>query len=220
MKLDLHIHSTHSRDGSAKPEDIITRCRSLGLDGFAITDHNAIEGSLEAYRLATGTGLVVVRGVEVSALEGHVLALGVREPVPKGLSVGETIDRIHASGALAVAAHPKRFPSGTGVDVVREMKYDAVEVINGGNSRRSNRLARKVAEMKGLPITAGSDAHTLKEVGKAYTITEVVSSEDAMLDAIAKGRTGVGGRSRYMSEGVIYSWETFWEWFWGDLRRL
>lgn len=220
MKLDLHVHSSYSRDASAKPEDILKRCRQLGLDGCAITDHNVIEGSLRAYDLAAGEGLIVVRGVEVSAKEGHVLALGVREIIPKGLSAAETIDRIHGLGGLAIVAHPKRFPSGKGVDVASENRFDAIEVLNGGNSRRSNLLARKAAEEKKAPVTGGSDAHTLADVGKAYTVLEGASNESEVLEAIVHGKTQVGGRSRSFGEGVRYSWETLWEWLRGDMRRL
>src|SRR5512137_1739977 len=116
MKLDLHIHSTYSRDGTALPKEIVSRCKALGLDGLAITDHNAIRGSLEAVELAKMEGLFVVRGVEVSTADGHVLAYGVSELVPKGLSIQDTIDRIHSAGGIAVAAHPVRFPSGIGLE--------------------------------------------------------------------------------------------------------
>jgi hypothetical protein len=77
-----------------------------------------------------------------------------------------------------------------------------------------------VAESKGSAVTAGSDAHELDQVGKAYTIVEGVSTEDDVLDAIRKKRTSVGGRSRNASEGIHYSWEVFVEWIKGDLTRL
>jgi predicted metal-dependent phosphoesterase TrpH len=220
MKLDLHIHSRHSRDASGSPKEILGRCRKAGLDGIAITDHNAIDGSLEAFSVARAEGLVVVRGVEVSAIEGHLLAYGVGELIPKGLSVAETIDKIHSAGGVCVAAHPKRFPSGIGLGLARSGKFDAIEIINSGSSARSNRLARRVAEQKGCAVTAGSDAHALDQVGRAYTIVDVASSEDDVVEAIRKGLTRAGGRSRTSSEGARYSWETLVEWLRGDFKRL
>jgi len=74
MKLDLHIHSTFSRDGTSSPEQIVARCKELGLDGLAITDHNAIQGSLEVVDLAKQKGMLAIRGVEISTVDGHVLA--------------------------------------------------------------------------------------------------------------------------------------------------
>lgn len=220
MKLDLHIHSSYSRDASAPPKEILGRCAELGLGGLAITDHNSIEGSLQARAIAREHGLVLVRAVEVSAAEGHVLAYGVGELVPRGLSVADTIDRVHAQGGVAVAAHPKRFPSGVGLELAGTAPFDAIEVLNGGSSRRSNARARKIAEQKHSPVTAGSDAHALDQVGKAYSVIEGCGSEDEVLEAIRKGGVSIGGRSRSTGEGIVYSFETLVEWLRGDLRRL
>jgi len=41
-----------------------------------------------------------------------------------------------------------------------------------------------------------------------------------LIAAIAKGSSRAGGRSRYFSEGVVYSIETLVEWLRGDLKRL
>jgi len=220
MKIDLHIHTSYSRDASANPREMVDRCAALGLGGFAVTDHNSIEGSREAFGLARERGLVAVRAVEVSTAEGHVLAYGVREPVPRGLSVVDTIGRVHAQGGVAVAAHPKRFPSGIGLELARTAPFDAIEVLNGGSSRRSNALARRVAEGKGSPVTAGSDAHSLDQVGKAYSVIDGCDCEEDVLEAIRKGAISVGGRSRSAKEGVVYSVETLVEWLRGDFRRL
>jgi predicted metal-dependent phosphoesterase TrpH len=220
MKLDLHIHSVYSRDGASTPEQIVHRCKALGLDGLAVTDHNAIVGSFETVELARQEGLIAVRGVEVSTKEGHILAYGVTELVPRDLPIQQTIDRIHAAGGVAVAAHPLRFPSGIGMEAASNSSFDAIEVLNGGNSRRSNRLALRLAEKLARPVTAGSDAHKIDEVGKAYVVIDGASSEADVLEAIRRGRVRVGGRSRTLEEGVIYSVETLIEWFRRSFRRL
>ncbi len=220
MKLDLHIHSTFSRDGTATPEDIIAFAQKNGLDGIAITDHNAVGGSLRAFDLAAKAGLIVVRGVEVSAMEGHILAYGIADVVPKGMPAADTIEKIHSLGGIAVAAHPKRFPSGMGLETARRMKFDAIEVLNGGSSRRDNALARRIAEEKRSSVTAGSDAHVIESVGKSFTLIESASTEQDVLECIRKGRTEIGGRSRSRSEGARYSIETLIEWLRGDFKRL
>jgi predicted metal-dependent phosphoesterase TrpH len=220
MKFDLHIHSSYSRDGTASPRDVLGHCRKIGLAGFSIADHNQIEGTLEAAAISKEEGLLVLKAIEVSAAEGHVLAYGVRELVPRGLSVAETIERIHDAGGLAVAAHPVRFPSGVGLELAEGAKFDAIEVLNGGSSSRGNKKARRLAERKHSPVTAGSDAHKLDEIGKAYVEVEGVSTEDELLDAIRRGLTRPGGRSRSVSEGIVYSTETLFEWMSGSFRRL
>jgi hypothetical protein len=220
MKFDLHIHSTFSRDGTATPEDIIAFAEKNGMDGIAITDHNAIGGSLKAFDLAPRAGFIIVRGVEVSAMEGHVLAYGVAEPIPKGLPIADTIEKIHSVGGIAVAAHPKRFPSGMGLKTAKAAKFDAIEVLNGGSSRRDNALARRIADKTRSPVTAGSDAHEIESVGKSFTIVESASTEEDVLECIRRGRTQIGGRSRSRSEGARYSIETLIEWLRGDFKRL
>jgi predicted metal-dependent phosphoesterase TrpH len=220
MKLDLHVHSTFSRDGTATPEDIIAFAERSGLDGIAITDHNAIGGSLKAFDLVRRAGFIVIKGVEISAMEGHVLAYGVAEIIPKGLPIAETVEKIHSVGGIAVAAHPKRFPSGMGSEIAKKVKFDAIEVLNGGSSRRDNAQAREIAREKGSPVTAGSDAHELKNVGKSYTIVESASTMEDVLECIRAGRTQSGGRSRSRMEGARYSIETLIEWLRGDFKRL
>ncbi len=212
MKLDMHVHSKCSRDASGTPAEIASSCKRQGLDGFAITDHNSIEACEEGLSAANELGLLYVRAVEVSTRDGHVLAYGVREIVPRGLTVDETIEKIHELGGVAVAAHPKRFPSGIGLSLARSGRFDGIEIINGGSSARSNKGARRVAESKGCAITAGSDAHELDQLGKAYTVFENVSTEGDGLEAIRRRGSSVGGRSRSIPEGIRYSWEVFIEW--------
>ena len=46
LKVDLHLHSEYSPDSSTSLESLIARCRELGLDRIALTDHNTAEGAL------------------------------------------------------------------------------------------------------------------------------------------------------------------------------
>jgi predicted metal-dependent phosphoesterase TrpH len=220
MKLDLHIHSDHSRDGAATVEDILGRCRSLGLDGCAITDHNSIEGSLKAVELAPSYDLLVVRGTEVSTSEGHVLAYGVSAPIPRGLTIDRTIGLIHEAGGIAVAAHPRRFPSGMGIKRASRARFDAIEVLNGGSSRGSNRSSVGLAARKASPSVGGSDAHKVEEVGRAYTVVPDVTSEKEVVTSIIEGRCTVEGRSRTVEETVVYVKETLQEWVRGGFERM
>ena len=220
MKLDLHVHSRFSRDGSAEPRDILRQCMKVGMDGCAITDHNVMDGSMQACSIAASEGMIVLRAVEVSSSEGHILAYGIDEIIPRGLSVAETIERIHSLGGAAVAAHPHRFPSGIGLGNARSQRFDAVEVLNGGSASRSNRLAGEVAFQRKLPVTGGSDAHKIERVGRAFTEFEGVTNEDDLVDAILRGRTSVGGLSRSFSDGMRYSYEILIEWAKGGFKRL
>ena len=67
---DLHIHSVYS-DGTLTPEQILRIARERGVELLSVCDHNVVEGTLEAAKLAPAAGLKYVTGVEIDAmLEG------------------------------------------------------------------------------------------------------------------------------------------------------
>ena len=91
LKLDLHIHSEYSEDGIGSPRDIIKNLKKRGLHGMAITDHNTLEGSLKALKVAP-KDFIIIPGVEISTLDGHMIALDVKENIQRGISIEETVE--------------------------------------------------------------------------------------------------------------------------------
>ncbi|MEO7349052.1 MAG: PHP domain-containing protein [Terrimesophilobacter sp.] len=75
--IDLHTHSTVS-DGTESPTELIFAARTAGLGAIAITDHDSTAGWREAFDAASGTGLTVIPGMELSTRHGmksvHMLA--------------------------------------------------------------------------------------------------------------------------------------------------
>ena len=59
MKFDLHVHSEHSKDSNSSHRDIIEVARRRGLDGFAICDHDTVEGGLACAEKALELGLEI-----------------------------------------------------------------------------------------------------------------------------------------------------------------
>src|SRR5215207_1074336 len=105
-KADLHVHTTHS-DGHASVEEVLEHAeRHTELRVIAITDHDTIEGALEARTLAREYGIEVVVGEEVSTADGELLALFIEQRLPPGRPAAETIAAVHEQGGLCVAAHP------------------------------------------------------------------------------------------------------------------
>ena len=105
-KADFHVHSTYSRDGTTNVRAVLKRASTVGLDVVAITDHDDLRGSLTACELAGEYGVEAIPGVEVSSSDGHILALFVRQPIPAGRPLIETLLRIRDQGGIAVAPHP------------------------------------------------------------------------------------------------------------------
>ncbi len=64
--IDLHIHSTAS-DGSLTPFEILQLAQKINLGAIAITDHDSLEGSKEAFRAGIPASIKFLSGVEISA---------------------------------------------------------------------------------------------------------------------------------------------------------
>lgn len=192
LRLDLHVHTTHSRDAFCSVAEVVREARAKGLDGIAITDHNGIGGHPEAKKLSRG-GFLIIPGIEVSSADGHILGLGVSELVPRGLPAGETVKLIRKMGGIAVAAHP--FTLGRKPTLVYKAKFDAIETFNSRALFLGNRLARRFAERNRLPATAGSDAHFPDEVGLASVRLNCEKNVESILEEIKKGGASISGRT-------------------------
>ena len=199
LTVELHAHSAASYDGRDPVEFLLEQAAAVGLDALAVTDHDTFEASQRAAELAPEFGLVGIPGMEVTSDAGHVLALGISEAIPAGLSFEDTLDRIHEAGGIAVVPHPfQKSRSGVAPNITAEhlASADAIEVYNSRLlTGRANRKAKAFAQRHDLPQTAGSDAHISELVGQAVTAVDAeAATADAIIDAIRAGRTTVEGR--------------------------
>ncbi|HVP25680.1 MAG TPA: PHP domain-containing protein [Methanomicrobiales archaeon] len=195
LRCDLHVHTSFSRDGESSVGDVLARAKAARLDAIAITDHDSCEGIGVAER--AGSGLVIIPGVEVSTKQGHLLVLGVREPLPAGLHVMETIRLARSRGAVTILPHPyhmwrhgvaRRVPESIGA-------VDGIEVFNsryivGSANRKAARVSRKVR----ITPVGGSDAHNARFVGFGYTLIAAEPEVSSILSAIRDGKTIAGGK--------------------------
>jgi hypothetical protein len=193
LKIDLHVHTNYSYDSVIKPEEVVFYAKKRGLDGIAITDHDKIECAL---KMAKKTDFLIIPGIEISSLGGHVLALNIQELIPQGLSVDETVDRIHTLGGIAVACHPTSLFKGSLGESISS-KFDAVEVINASAFpfQYSVRHSQKIASRLGIAKVGGSDAHYGPEIGCAYTIVNAESEVEEIVKSITNGLCKPFGRA-------------------------
>lgn len=202
---------TDASDGGHSPAELLEHVEHhTDLDVIAITDHDTIDGALEARRLHQHGSyrFDLIVGQEITSQDGHIVGLFITKPVPKELPAGDTIRLIHAQGGLAVAAHPflkLRYidpdmltADGVGVDVLMSEQFDAIEIINGSptmseenaRARMLNRTILFRAEV------GGSDAHILEAVGKGYTLFPGRSAADFRKAIEQKTSEPVGTRYR------------------------
>ena len=129
LNADLHCHSIVS-DGTLTPTALAQRAKANGVDLWALTDHDEIDGIAEARLAADAVGLRFVAGVEVSITWSgktvHIVGLGVDEHNPalraglasvrggresRGREIAEDLARagIHGAfeGAMQHAGNPE-----------------------------------------------------------------------------------------------------------------
>jgi len=179
IKADLHIHSNFS-DGIASPEEIVKyAAQNTDLKIIAITDHDNIKGSLKAAELGDKYGLIVVPGVEVTTLQGHVICLFIEKHIRKFTSLYKTIEITYESGGIIVLPHPMSpLTYSVPLHCIKKIfkrehfpKPDAIEIINPTLAGRV--IRQKVLELNkilNLAEVAGTDSHTLDTIGSAYTL--------------------------------------------------
>lgn len=173
--VDLHCHSRGSFDCLSAPEDIVKAAAARGLTHLAITDHDRIDVALEARDLAPA-GLTVLVGEEVKTREGDLIAMFLERAIPPGMSAADTIAAIREQGGLVGLPHPFDNLRGS---ILRDESMahvvatvDWVETHNARVVGKGNEQALEFALERGLPGVAVSDAHSIMEVGVAYTAVE------------------------------------------------
>ncbi len=100
--IDLHIHSTAS-DGTHTPQEILAKAARLGLQAIAITDHDTLDGSRQAFHCDIPPSLGLISGIEISVQAPahcnireslHILGYGIDPDDPPLLKALEKFQRI------------------------------------------------------------------------------------------------------------------------------
>ena len=73
--MDFHMHSTAS-DGTLSPSELVSLAKTKGLKYIALTDHNNVNGLIEAANMAEQLGINFINGIEVSCERNtHIIGL-------------------------------------------------------------------------------------------------------------------------------------------------
>ena len=189
MRVDMHMHTCFSFDCLCDPEAVLAAARGRGIDRICITDHNDIEAAVWLNQRHPDA---VIVGEEVKTREGvDVIGLFIRELIPKGTPALETCERIHEQGGIVYVPHPFVGGKGGGGAILRTIgeHVDAIEAFNARvHLERFNNAAVAWGREHDVPLGAGSDAHTLAEVGRAYVETPPFEMEPkAFLAALRVG---------------------------------
>jgi len=185
-RCDPHMHTTRS-DGMSSPREVVEIAVARGLDVIAITDHDSVQGALEARELVARDGypLGVIVGSEVTTARGvHLLALFIEEPLPMLRSMSATIEEIDRRGGVALAPHPlsaltpsmgRRMIEGL---LAAGLPLAAVETVNPSPAGRPAARVRELNRRWGLAEFGGSDGHFPAHIAAAYTLFPGRSAAD------------------------------------------
>ena len=178
IEVDLHMHTDHSGDCATPVEVLLASAREQGLGAIAVTDHNEISGALEAKAQAAtlgphdgwGSNLKVIVGEEVkTASEGEVIGLFIKEKIPRGMSLAETIAEIKRQGGIVYVPHPfDRMHSVPDYEHLLKVldDVDAIEVFNPRVAISAfNEEAARFAAKYRIIAGAGSDSHVAQGLG-------------------------------------------------------
>lgn len=205
LTLEFHSHSIFSKDSLVTPLKMVQAARKKGISRLVVTDHNTIRGAIEAKRI--DPELVIV-GEEILTTQGEILAAFVCEEIPAKLQPQEAIRRLRDQGAFISVSHPFDERRGWKLENLLEIAplVDAVEVFNARCfSNNYNQLAAEFARKHQLLGTIGSDAHTLRELGRAVSVLEK-DFHDA--DTLKSALQTAGARTK-LSNPLIHATSRF-----------
>jgi predicted metal-dependent phosphoesterase TrpH len=199
IKADLHIHTCYSSDCLTPLERIVDRCLKLEINCIAVADHNTVAGALKLREIAP---FKVVVAEEVLTPAGEIMGLFLSETVARGLSPHEAISRIRQQGGLVAIPHPfgRSLPWKANALTSPEIlsQVDIIETFNSRTPFSSSIIrARRLTAELGKPASAGSDAHTLGEIGRAYVEMPDFDGPDDFLESLVQGKI-FGRKSSYL----------------------
>jgi predicted metal-dependent phosphoesterase TrpH len=190
LKADLHIHSRYSMDCQTPLEKIVERCQQLGISCIAIADHGTAEGGLAMQKIAP---FKVIVAEEILTTEGEIMGMFLKETIPSGITPREAIKLIREQGGLVNIPHPFETIRGSSLKdkVIDEIadEIDLMEVLNSRSPFPANsNKARNFALKHNIPAGAGSDAHTINEIGNAYIEIPEFNTKEEFLKSVAQGK--------------------------------
>jgi len=164
IKGIFHIHTKYSFDSILSPGRIVKYAIKNDYDFIAITDHNTIKGSVEAYnyniKYNNSQKLKVIIGAEYATDKGDIIGLFLKKEINLRDSK-KVIKKIKEEGGITILPHPFK---GHKLDDELVRSIDVIEVYNSRVDLVNNQRAKNLAKQYNKPIIIGSDAHFYREL--------------------------------------------------------
>ena len=205
MVIDLHIHTKRlSPCSEMAPEEAALEAKKIGLDGICFTEHNKPWDHHEILKIEEKSGILIFHGIEVDTTEGHVLVFGLQKNFEGITPIEDLHQMVNEVNGFMIAAHPFRgfllfgF-SKLQMDVNNAGKnplfrfVDGMEVFSGRQTPKENDFSFQVCERLRLKGVGGSDAHSIKDIGKCVTVFENrIEKQEDLIRELKTGRFKAG----------------------------
>lgn len=203
----MHVHTrAGSADSSITVDALGEHAQAAGVEGIVVAEHFRVWSDWEREAFTDRWGIRVYRAMEATTDIGHILLLGAPPGYAPASDSRTLLRRARSEGIFTILAHPFRFHfdsihagarpvfrQGAPAEELAESEIfslvDAVEIENGGCNDRENAMAVGVARVLGLPVTTGSDAHHVHEIGKITIPVPEIPRDDAALVELISGLT-------------------------------
>ncbi len=186
IKVEMHCHTRYSPDGFISQQQLVRECEKKGINCICITDHNTIRGALE---FAKKISIQAIPGEEIRTQAGEVIGLFLKEEIPPGLTLRQTIEKIKQQDGIVYLPHPFDEHRDSAVKLKDaegiKTEIDVVEVFNSRTfNRKYNAMALEFARQNNIIVAAGSDAHHPLEIGNSYMRMNVFEGPESFLESL------------------------------------
>jgi predicted metal-dependent phosphoesterase TrpH len=214
VKLDTHVHTTHSgkatvfpfnhfmRESYNTPDSVYATAKKRGMDLVTITDHDQVSGAL-----ALGDRADVLVGCEVTAewpdldLCVHLNVLDITAAQHAEIDrlradVRELMPYLHQQQIYVSLNHVASGINGplTAAHLAAVLPWvNGLEVINGTRLPSQNRTAMCLAAATGKHTLGGGDSHTGRGIGLTWTEVPGATSREEFMTGLRAGRGIAGG---------------------------
>lgn len=189
IKAALHVHTYHS-DGIHSPSVITGFAKLAGIKLLSITDHNEIRGTLWAASLSDKLGIIYFPGIELTfEAGGHVYELlayfysvydikkfyisyrYTNGFLPSHKSVSDVVNLVRNNNGVVVAPHPFGRKGIYRKGRNKNVRVDAIELINAFTGDKKNKKALNHKEWDNNCLKFGAaDMHFfVQDIAKTYT---------------------------------------------------
>lgn len=192
LKIDFHIHTREDPKDriSYSAFDLVDMSQLRGFDALAITNHETVTYSSYLRDYAKERGIIILPGVEATIEDKHIILINFSFKEGSFHSLSDILKKKDLQN-LVIAPHPF-FPGAHSLDGKLEANwvlFDGIEYCHFYSRYINyNTKAVELAKRYNLPLIATSDAHTVEQIGLAYSLVEAEKDMESIILAVKEGK--------------------------------